>query len=101
MASFIKALHDGNIDLAAKYFVADKQAQWVRDLAIRKERGVLTDVMGIFIRADDGKYPDPDHYLYTVVNQKGQNEFSIRLVRNSATNKWKIQDIQKQGYEED
>jgi len=88
---FIDALKKGDIDLAAKYFVIDKQEEWRSSLGIAKEHGNLEKLANILSKAGFGKEVYRDHYLLSVVNENKEEIMSIELARNQYTKKWKIE----------
>ena len=92
MALFIEALKKGDTDLAAKYFVLDKQEEWKADLAQIKEKGLLDDMIGDLEKAKKSKEEDMNTF-YTVVNSENIVTILIDLRKNPENKKWKIIDL--------
>ena len=91
---FIDALKNGDTDLAAKYFVVDKQEEWKNQLADGKKNDHLNLIIEIIEKPKTGKEIYDGAYLYTVIPDKNKVvEFTISLTKNKATNKWKIEDM--------
>ena len=90
---FIEALKKGDTDLAAKYFVPDEQEKWAKKLAVGKSNGSLPQFIEIYSRTGQGSETFKGHYIYSITNEKQEEEFSISFVLNEATNKWKISDF--------
>ncbi len=91
---FIDALKKGDTDLAAKYFVVDKQEEWKNQLADGKKNNHLNLIIEIIEKPKTGKEIYDGGYLYTVIPDKNKVvEFTVSLTKNKATNKWKIEDI--------
>ncbi|MEK7115422.1 MAG: hypothetical protein AAB862_00545, partial [Patescibacteria group bacterium] len=66
LALFIDALKKGDTDLAAKYFVPEKQKQEAEDLRIGKEKGNLDFLIGYLGKAKLGKKFSENQYRLTV-----------------------------------
>jgi len=88
---FIDALKAGNTDLAAKYFVLDKQQKWKEDLAKIKERGLLGDMVRDLENAKKYRSTTEDQIFFTAGNEAGEAVVSIDLVR--IRNRWKIRGL--------
>lgn len=108
-ALFIEALKEGNIELAAKYFSPKRQAEWLKELEAQKEQNTL----GEFIAS----LPDLNTLEKDVINDEriefsyikdspeqevelqgkkfnipaGPSTYSIVFLKNTFTNKWKIE----------
>lgn len=89
---FVDALKKGDTDLAAKYFVLDKQEEWRGDLAKIQEKGLLGDMIRDLGTTKRGKdFPRGDA-LFSFVNQDNEVISTMRILK-SQNNKWKIQDL--------
>ncbi|MBI2640436.1 MAG: hypothetical protein HYW91_00950 [Candidatus Sungbacteria bacterium] len=89
---FIDALKTGDTELAAKYFVLDKQEQWQEDLAKIKGKGLL-DEMVRDLEREKSKYQISDGQIgFDVANEQKEAILSIRLGRGPS-DKWKILDL--------
>lgn len=86
---FIDALKKGDTDLAAKYFVLDKQPSWKVDLAKIKEKGLLENMIKDLER-EKFKYSISDKQVaFDVANEKKEAILNI-LLGLGPNNKWKI-----------
>ena len=91
---FIDALKKGDTDLAAKYFVPEKQKKESEDLGIGKDKGNLTKLIEILEKEKRGSYiQDNNHYEFNTFDQNGVAEFSFSLVFNPSTKIWKIESL--------
>lgn len=92
---FIDALKKGDTDLAAKYFILDKQQEWREDLAKIKEKNFL-DKMIIDVEKLGNKYQfiknHDDRFIFETYNEQQELILQADLAR-SPNNKWKILDL--------
>lgn len=88
---FIDALKKGDTDLAAKYFVLDKQQEWKQDLATIKNKGLLDEMIGDLEKAKKYRSSSENQIFFTGGNTKGEAVINIDLVK--IYNKWKIRGI--------
>lgn len=86
------ALEKGAIDLAAKYFLLEQQAKWLENFRVAKENNHLDLYVNEVKEASDGKEIFAKHYLYTIT-EKGVATFSISLVFNEKSSRWKVEDL--------
>lgn len=92
---FIEALKREDIELAAKYFVLDKQQEWLIDLERIKDRGLLDDMVRDLGREKEKKpifEGAKNNYNYFIYNDDNVLALIINIVRGS-NGKWKIIDI--------
>ena len=90
---FIDALKKGDTELASKYFVVEKQEEWIKNFSIAKENNNLHLYIDEVQRVNPGKRTSAGKYLFTVVGNDSMAKFVIVLVINPSTNKWKIEDL--------
>ena len=88
---FIDALKNDDLDLAARYFVLDKQTQWKDDLEKIKEKGLLDEMVRDVERAKKSK-EEPGVTFYTVANEENVVTVLIDL-RKGPNGIWKILDL--------
>ncbi len=88
---FVDALKKGDIDLAAKYFVLDKQDQWREDLALAKDKSLIDVMIDEAQRLQLSK-KDEKEAFYTLTNEKNVVEVQVVLIK-AQNKKWKIQDL--------
>ena len=89
---FIDALKKGDTELAAKYFVLDKQQEWKEDLAKIKEKGLLEEMVKDLERLEKSK-EEPEEVFYVTTNK--ENIVSVQLIvgKNPYSKKWKIYEL--------
>lgn len=90
---FIDALKKGDVDLAAKYFVIEKQDERGQAFANWKNLGKLAAIIAVLEKAENGKEIFPGNYEFSVANEKNEAEFIIDLRKNELTKKWKLEDF--------
>lgn len=96
MQLFIAALKAGDTELAAKYFVIEKQEEWKTALAKAKENGNITKLISKLGEVNVPKEGVENFAGSFVISHSIKNEpysWSINLVMNEYTNKWKIENI--------
>ena len=90
MALFIDALKKGDTNLAAKYFVLDKQEEWKVDLAQIKEKGLLDEMIGDLERKNKATNNISENQItFSIANEQNQGLLTILLGRGP-NKKWKI-----------
>lgn len=88
---FIEALRAGDTELAAKYFVLDKQEQWREDLALLKEKGLLDEMIKDVEDAKKYRSSSTDQIFFTGGNENGEATVTIDLIKMYG--RWKIRNI--------
>ena len=91
LALFIEALKKGDIDLASKYFVVEKQEEMRGEFGIGKENNNIDFLIG-FLENSKGSQINQNEYEF-VVTEKEKIIMSFNLVLNTQTNKWKIYEL--------
>lgn len=89
---FIDALKQGDTDLAAKYFVLDKQEQWREDLSQIQEKGLLDEMVRDLEREKERKDIGDDKSNVYIYNNENILAINITLIKNQG-GKWKLQDL--------
>ena len=93
---FIDALKNGDTELAAKYFVLDKQQQWREDLAKIKEKGLMDNSIKDLERLKK-KYPlgsGDARFIFEFETRNEPDELTVQAdVAKSPNGKWKILDL--------
>ncbi len=92
---FIDALKAGDMELASKYFVLDKQEQWKNDLLIIQEKGLVDEMVRDLERLGN-KYPlvegNDNRFIFEAYNE--QKEFVMQAdIAKASNGKWKILDL--------
>lgn len=87
---FIDALKKGDTDLAAKYFVLEKQEEWRADLSQIKEKGLLDEMIRDLENIKEDKI-EGEIARYFVVAENGQGA-PLVLVKGP-NKKWKIRTL--------
>jgi len=85
---FIDALKSGDIELASKYYIPEKQAEVHADLILGMKNGSLEETAEIYSKADFPKQTSESKYFMSVNSQN--LSFDIVFWKNPTTNKWKI-----------
>jgi uncharacterized protein YtpQ (UPF0354 family) len=86
----IDALKIGDTDLAAKYFVMDKQSEWKQDLAKIKEKGILENMIGDLENKKEDKV-DENTGRYFITAKDGLS--SPLVLVKSINGRWKIRTL--------
>ena len=89
---FISALKQGDANLAAKYFVLDKQEEWRADLSQIQEKGLLDEMVGDLGTAKQGAGNSTTRMVYSLANEKNESAGILVMIK-APNNKWKIQDL--------
>lgn len=89
---FIDALKKGDTDLAAKYFVLDKQEQWREDLGKIEEKNILKDMITDLERKKSKYIISGGQVGFDVANEKNEAILSI-LLGKGPNERWKILDL--------
>ena len=91
---FLDALKKGDVELASKYFVVEKQAQEKQDLQKAKDEGRLEQVIKGFSKPLEKQGGDPSEkarYIIPFVNKSGQVEaYPVIFSLNPYTDIWKL-----------
>lgn len=88
LALFVDALKAGNIDLAAKYYIPEKQEEVYGDLAKGRENGSLVKTAEVYATAAFPKQTSEIEYFMSVVD--ATYSFDIVFNKNTFSQKWKI-----------
>jgi len=88
---FIQALKEGNIDLASKYFIIEKQEEW-RDLLNEINKGNDIDQFISELELPKEKEEMEPLVGFVIRNKNGTSKYSIRLIKY-LSNVWKITEI--------
>lgn len=89
---FIDALKKGDTDLAAKYFVLDKQEEWRKNLDDLKGKDLLASMIRDLGVAEKGKDISETSARFIVANKNNEVITVINIVK-SINNKWKILEL--------
>ncbi len=89
---FISALKQGDTELAAKYFVVDKQQEWREDLAKLKEKNLLGEMVRDLEREKFKNNISDNQINFDVANEQKEAILSILLGKN-INGKWKILEL--------
>ncbi len=89
---FISALKKGDTELAAKYFVLDKQNQWREDLAKMKDRNLLEVMIKDLESAQRGNDLNENSARFVISNEQKEVTAMVSISK-SANGKWKIIDF--------
>lgn len=89
---FIQALEEGDIELASKYFMIEKQEEIIKELSVGKDNNNLDFLIEFLEKANTGTQLDDNTYRFTVVENQVAT-MSFDLILNTQTNKWKISEL--------
>lgn len=92
LALFIDALKNGDVDLASKYFVVEKQEEMRKDFEIGKENNNLDFLIGFLEAVDHGTDMGNNEFRFTVIEGNAA-VMSFDLVLNKQTKKWKMYEL--------
>ena len=87
---FIDALKSGDIELASKYYIPEKQAAVYGELKGVKLSGNLDFIAQQYSSTTAGKYIEEDRVFSIAITENNKLMFYVRLTKSLATNKWKI-----------
>lgn len=87
---FIDALKKGDTELAAKYFVIDKQAQWREDLARMEDKGLLAELIK---EVEMTKLRVDGDTAYFTLNREDDLSSQLVMQKNSLNRRWKITEL--------
>ena len=92
---FIEALKAGDTDLAAKYFLVEKQARMAEEFAIGKENGSLTTFIGYLEQAKRGEKKISGDYesIQFTYAENGVARMSFNLIKNPYSGVWKMESL--------
>lgn len=89
---FIQALKEGNIDLASKYFILEKQEEW-RDLLNKiQTNNHLENMVNDLEKEKEEKYINDNKIQFIIRTESGQLGAQINFVKYPA-NIWKVTGI--------
>lgn len=86
---FIDALKAGDIELASKYFVVEKQGEWFKNIEKVQKNGHLDDMIEDLMRVNKSK-EEVDSALFVGTNEKNIASLIISMGFNDAAGIWKI-----------
>lgn len=89
---FIDALKSGDTDLAAKYFILDKQQEWRKDLAQIKDKGLLKNVTTELENTKLTKKTEEEAF-FTLVNKDNIADAELIIGKNIYNKRWKIYEL--------
>ena len=89
---FIDALKAGDMELASKYFVLDKQEEWRNDLLIIKERGLLENMISELESTRLTK-ESAERAFFTLIDENNLAVAEMIIARNPLNHRWKITEL--------
>ena len=92
---FIDALEAGDTDLAAKYFVLEKQDEMLSNFELGKKSGALKSFLenDTTLISGNTMYESKDRFEFYTDDIDGGPGFVYMLVLNKETNLWKIESL--------
>ena len=89
---FIDALKKGDVELASKYFVVDKQEEWKNNLTEIKERGLL-DAMVRDLESTRLTKKEEERAFFTLVDEDNTAISELTIGKNPYNKRWKIYNL--------
>ena len=89
---FIDALKKGDTDLAAKYFILDKQEEWQEDLAKLQEKNLLDETILDLEKVKLSKKTEETAF-FTLADENNIAISQLIIDKNLINNKWKISEF--------
>mgnify|MGYP001571083277 CR=1 FL=1 len=94
LSLFVDALKKGDVKLASKYFVLDKQKEMEKELSVGKQNDVLKLLIGDLEKENKKTcYDYRKACEFTTFDDNNVAEFSFVLSLNELTNIWKIESL--------
>lgn len=90
---FIDALKAGDVELASKYFVVEKQGEIKKELEVGRQNNNLGFLIGDLEKEKKGIQISDAEYRFRTFDENNVAEFSFDLVLNTETSKWKILEL--------
>ena len=92
---FIQALEEGNVELASKYFVVEKQEEGLSDLSIAMKKNNLARYLDILNNSDRSvtMYDNKTRYEIDFFDENKQQIHIEVFTLNTQTDKWKIEEL--------
>ena len=90
---FVDALKKEDVDLAAKYFVPEKQKQMEEDLKAGLKSGGVTSLIGDLGKEMIKGNLDESRVRFETVDPDNILEFTFDFRKNKYTDKWKIESL--------
>jgi len=90
---FIEALKAGDVDLASKYFVVEKQEEMKSRLIKIKESNYLNDMIRDLDKEKESNMLSDNRFNFYIYNDKNTLSIIISLIKNPFTDKWKIEEL--------
>jgi hypothetical protein len=87
---FIEALKKGDVEHAARYFVAEAQDQWREDLAEMQAKNLVDDLLRDLEKRNVGQR-DETLARYSLLSADGQTTLLVLVKQQNG--KWKIQSL--------
>jgi len=92
LALFISALEVGDTELAAKYFVIDKQEEMANGFNLSIRNGFMDKLISLLKKEGRGTLVFDENYSYSIV-EDGIEIFGVEFVLNEYANIWKIESL--------
>jgi len=93
LSLFVEALKNEDVDLAAKYFVSEKQVKMVEDLKAGVKSGGVKSLIGDLSKKKIKSILSDYRVRFETVDSNNNLEFSFDLRLNKFTDKWKIESL--------
>ena len=89
---FIDALKKGDVELASKYFVVEKQEIWVKNFEKIRDAEKFDLMLADVSRVKKYK-EDKEEAIFTAGNEKNEAVINLVMYKNAKTGRWKISEL--------
>lgn len=90
---FITALKAGDADLAAKYFVPEKEKEMREVIKIGMKNNNIDKLISILNKEKKGNEVSENIFVLDTFDDNNNAEFSFRFLKNKFTQKWLIESL--------
>lgn len=90
---FITAFEAGDLNLASKYFIPEKQAEYLTKMQNWVKVGQKESILGVLSRAKWSGQSNIDQDQMDVWNKDNELELSIFFFQNESSKKWKLKSM--------
>lgn len=92
---FVDALKKGDVELASRYFIYDKQEKWLKTLLDTKRKGQLENLVADLLRLSK-KYPlmedSENRFIFEALDSENTLILQVDVAKGQ-NGKWKIVDL--------
>ena len=93
LAMFIEAFKAGDLDLASKYFVIEKQAEYLAKMQNWVKLGKVEEIVGLLEQAKWSGNSKTNQDQMDVWGEERESQLSIFFIWNEYSKKWKLNNM--------